>query len=189
LARRLFDDGIFSVIAPSGGIGVGWLLNFYTAGTTTRITTYNDGTAGSANANPVVADANGRFGPIWIVDNQSIKWVLTDQNGANPVSLDNIAIEATQTAPDPSLTNFLAGTAALPIANGGTAATSAANALVNLGALPAAGGNVSGNITRTAKGAHAYFNDAAMVKPIIYVTASGASDPRSGSPGEVWLKY
>lgn len=189
MARRLFDDGIFSVIAPSGGIGVGWLLNFYTAGTTSPIITYNDGDAGSANTNPVVADANGRFGQIWIDDNQVIKWILTDANGLVQASLDNIGIETTQTAPDASLSSFLSASVPLPIANGGTAATSAANALASLGALPAAGGTVTGNITRSGKGAHAYFNDAAMIKPVLYITASGASDPRSGSPGEVWLKY
>lgn len=189
LARRLFDDGIYSVIANSGSAGVGWQLAFYIAATTTPITTYNAGDAGSANPNPLIADANGRFGPIWIDENQAVKWVLSDANGAPQATLDDVGIETTPTAPDASLTNFLANLAPLAIANGGTNATSAANALAQLGALPAAGGTVSGNITRTAKGAHTYFNDAAMTTPQIFITASGATDPRSGLPGQIWLKY
>jgi hypothetical protein len=189
LARALFDSSVFSVITPGGAIGVGWQLAFYTAGTATPITTYNAGDDGSANPNPVLSDANGRFPPIWIDEGQNIKWVLTDENGANPVSVDQVQVEAVATAPDASLTNFLANTAPLPIANGGTAATSAVNALTNLGALPAAGGTLTGEIIRSGKGNVPYFHDAAMTKPEIFISATGGSDPRGGLPGQIWLRY
>jgi hypothetical protein len=74
-------------------LGVGWKLHFYTGGTTTPITTYNARTGGSANANPDVADANGRFGKIWITDSQTIKWVLADENDVTKVTVDNYLIE------------------------------------------------------------------------------------------------
>jgi hypothetical protein len=183
VARRLFDSGIFSVGGP------GWLLSFYTAGTTTPITTYNAQTGGSANPNPLVADANGRFGEIWIDQAQQIKWVLADENGAVQADFDNIGVDASPPTADASLTAFLAATSPLPVANGGTGATSGANALASLGALPAAGGSVSGLVTRQGHGGHVYFDNSAMTTPVIYITASGATDPRSGNPGEIWLQY
>lgn len=189
MARRLFDDGIYSVVTSSGAIGVGWQLAFYSAGTTTPITTWNAGDSGSANSNPVISDANGRFGPIWVDESQSIKWVLSDANGVPQRTFDEVGIEPTPVAPDASLNSFLTVVAPLPIANGGTNATSAANALANLGALPAAGGTVAGNIVRNTKGAHAYFHDAAMVNPEIFISATGGADPRGGLPGQIWLKY
>jgi hypothetical protein len=189
LARALFDTGIYSVLTSGGAIGVGWKLNFYTAGTATPITTYNAPSAGSANSNPVIAQADGRFDDIWIPDGQSIKWTLTDENDVVKATVDNFPISSAAPTVAAGLVNFLAGSAALPIANGGTNATSAANALTNLGALPAAGGTVSGNITRTGKGCHVYFSDAAMTTPKVFITASGAADPRAGVPGEIWLKY
>jgi hypothetical protein len=82
----LFDIGIFNAITSGTALGVGWKLHFYTGGTTTPITTYNARSGGSANANPVVADANGRFGAIWIPDSQTIKWILADENDVTKVT-------------------------------------------------------------------------------------------------------
>jgi hypothetical protein len=41
LARQLFDIGIFNALSSAGALGAGWKLAFYTATTTTPITTYN----------------------------------------------------------------------------------------------------------------------------------------------------
>lgn len=189
LARHLFDTGIYSVMTSGAAIGVGWRLHFYTAGGASPITTYNDRTAGAANANPIVSDADGRFPEAWIEENQTIKWVLADDSDNVKATLDDFLISPAPATVAAGLTAFLAGSSALPVASGGTGSTTAPNALTALGALPAAGGTVSGNITRNAKGAHVYFNDAAMTKPVIYITTAAAADPRSGSPGEIWLKY
>jgi hypothetical protein len=189
LARQLFDPSIFSVITSGGAIGIGWGLAFYTAGTATPITTWNAATSGSANSNPVESDGNGRFPQIWIDEGQNIKWILSDNNGVTQDTIDNVPIVSIPAAPDASLTNFLANTAPLPLANGGTNATSAVNALANLGALPAVGGTVTGNIVRSGKGATPFFHDTAMVNPEIFITATGATDPRSGAPGQIWLRY
>lgn len=178
------------MLSLAGAIGVGWKLHFYTGGTTTPITTYNARTGGSANANPLIADASGRFAKAWINDGQTIKWVLADENDAPKVTVDDFLIDQASAAAtiDASLTTFLAG-GALPIANGGTAATSAANARTNLAVLALAGGTVTGNVIRSGKGAHVYFSDAAMVNPTIFLTAAAAADPRGGLPGQIWLKY
>lgn len=75
----------------------------------------------------------------------------------------------------------------ISIANGGTGSTTAAAALAALGALPAAGGTVSGNITRSSKGIHPYFASTSMTGGTIYVQASG-SDP-TANPGDIVLEY
>jgi hypothetical protein len=187
LARTLFDIGIFSVLTSGGAVGVGWKLAFYVAGTTTPIITYNEGIAGSANSNPIIADASGRFAEAWIEQGQTIKWVLKDENDAVKVTVDDVLILADPPTFSASLADFLAGTATLPIANGGTNATAAANALANLGAFPAAGGIVTGNIVRSTKGVHPYFNSASMTGGKIYVQAAGA-DPTS-NPGDWVMEY
>ena len=42
-------------------------LYFYETGTSTPLDTYSDSALSSANANPVVADANGRFSDIFLI--------------------------------------------------------------------------------------------------------------------------
>jgi hypothetical protein len=186
LARKLFDNGIYNALTAAGAIGVGWKLHFYTGGTTTPITTYNARTGGSANTNPLIADASGRFPKAWIEQSQTIKWVLADENDAAKVTVDDYLIDQSPATIDASLTAFLGG-AALPVANGGTGATSAANAATNLAVLPLAGGTMTGNIVRSGKGIHPYFSNASMTGGRIFIQAAGA-DPTS-APGDVVLEY
>lgn len=188
MARKLFDNGLFNALSTAGAFGVGWKLHFYTAGGSTPITTYNARTGGSANTNPLIADANGRFAEAWIADGQTIKWVLADANDLAKVTVDDFLIDQATAAAsiDASLTSFLAG-GALPIANGGTASTSAANARTALAVLGSAGGTVTGNIVRNAKGIHPYFNSASMTGGQIYIQAAGA-DPTS-NPGDWVMEY
>lgn len=188
MARRLFDTGIFSVIDEASAIGVGWLLNFYTADTSTRITTYNAPSGGSANTNPVEADADGRFPEIWIEEGQTIKWVLTDELGVVKVSVDDYELPVAPPSIDPDLNDFLAGTAPLDIPNGGTGAADAVNALANLGALPAAGGTVSGSITRSGNGVVMYWKAAGQTAGAWFLTVDSDPDPTS-APGEIWAQY
>lgn len=51
-------------------------LFFYTAGTSTPQNTYADATLTTANTNPVIADANGRFGQIWLIPSAAYKVAL-----------------------------------------------------------------------------------------------------------------
>ena len=50
----------------SGDPYAGGKLYFYETGTSTPLDTYSDSTLSTANANPVVADGNGRFGDIFM---------------------------------------------------------------------------------------------------------------------------
>lgn len=49
-------------------------LNFFVTGTSTRADTFSDNALSIANANPVVADGNGRFGDIFL---QQINYLVT----------------------------------------------------------------------------------------------------------------
>lgn len=75
----------------------------------------------------------------------------------------------------------------LSIANGGTGASTAAVALANLGGLALIGGTVTGNIVRSGKGIHPYFNNASMTGGQIYIQAVGA-DP-TVNPGDIVFEY
>lgn len=188
MSRILFDTGIFSVIDEASAIGVGWQLSFYTANTSTRITTYTTPDGATANSNPVESDADGRFPAIWIADGQTIKWVLADADGAVLVTRDDYEIATAPPTFDPALDDFLAGNEALPIASGGTGETSAVNAIAALGGLPAAGGTVTDDITRSTKGVYLYNAAAGQVNGAVYVTVDSDPDPTSAA-GEWWAKY
>jgi hypothetical protein len=185
---QLFDTGIFSALTPGAAIGAGWKVAFYQAGTTTEATTYADADLATPNANPVVADANGRFPAIWL-GTGSYKYQLLTSADVPVVTRDDLTVDAPPPTFAAGLDDFLEGDAALPVASGGTGSTTAADARAALAVLGTAGGTITGNITRSGKGAHAYFASSSMTSPIIHLTASAASDPRAGNPGEVWLKY
>lgn len=53
--------------------------------------------------------------------------------------------------------------------------------------LPAAGGTVTGNITRGSAGVHTYHVDPTFVSGRIFVTENGATDPTSAI-GDIWLE-
>jgi hypothetical protein len=146
----LYDSGLFSVIDTDSSVGVGWMAYFYDTGTTTPKATYPteaDAIAlTNANANPVVAGADGRFGAIWLVD-ADYKIVLTDENDVTKVTRDpcvsagsvssvafsggTTGLSVTGSPITGAGTITLAGT--LAVANGGTGGTTAGTARTNLG--------------------------------------------------------
>ena len=82
--------------ASTGDAASGWLLNVYSAGTTTRKASYDGPTAATAatNANPVVLNSKGEA-DVYI--DGSVKLVLTDADGVVAWTLDNFegaAVEA-----------------------------------------------------------------------------------------------
>ena len=107
---QFFDN---SGVPLSGG-----LIYSYLAGTTTPLVTYTSSTGLTAHPNPIVLDSAGRINEVWVPEGTNCKFVL-------------------QTS-----TNVLIGTydslfpiASLPVSiyNGGTGATTAENARINLG--------------------------------------------------------
>jgi hypothetical protein len=64
------------VFTDEGLVGAGYKLYFYETGTTTPKDSYSDDALTIANSNPVVADANGRFGDIFLTTANEYKCVL-----------------------------------------------------------------------------------------------------------------
>lgn len=62
----LFTPPRYTPVDGNGATYPGGKLYFYTTGTTTPKNTYSDSGLGTPNANPVVADADGLFGPIYL---------------------------------------------------------------------------------------------------------------------------
>ena len=60
----------------TGAQYAGALLFCYLAGTTTKTNSFSDSTLATANANPVVANADGRFGSIYLDPAVTYKFVL-----------------------------------------------------------------------------------------------------------------
>ncbi len=130
----------------------------YQAGTTTPLATYTTAGGTTPNANPVILDARGEA-DIWYAPGVSYKVVLRTSADALIWTVDNIAMSgsmATQNADNVSITGGTIGsgvtfagsitgtatnvTGTVAVANGGTGATTAANARTNLGAA-ASGAN------------------------------------------------
>lgn len=91
----LLDTGIFAAVGSNSAVMSGAKLYFYAAGTTTPLDTYTsiDLDPLSKNTNPVVADANGRFPPIWLVD-ALYKIRLTDSLDVVIETRDNVGPNA-----------------------------------------------------------------------------------------------
>jgi len=74
--------------------------NFFISGTSTRQNTFSDFALSVAHANPVVADGNGLFAPIYLDDTLNYKLDLTDSDDISLTGypVDNIASLTTKTA-------------------------------------------------------------------------------------------
>jgi len=75
----------------------GGFLYTYAAGTTTPQATYTDSTASTANSNPIVLDSRGEAN-IWLTG-ANYKFKLTDANGTEIWTVDNIAAPSTALSP------------------------------------------------------------------------------------------
>lgn len=79
-------------LSTTGGLLAGAKLNFYAASTSTRQNTYQDAALTTPHANPVVADANGVFAPIYLDPALGdYKTVLTTSADVVIYTVDNIA--------------------------------------------------------------------------------------------------
>lgn len=117
----------FQQIADSNGVPYnGAKVNVYAAGTTTPLTVYSDSGLTTPVANPIICDSAGQHAMRYIAT-ASYKTSITDSsdNALSGWSKDNI---------DPGVA---VGSGALPVANGGTAGTTAAAARTNLAAAAA----------------------------------------------------
>lgn len=130
----LFDSGPIMAIAiftsfgqqsDSNGVPLNaGTVTVYAATTTTPLSLYSDSALTAGVTNPVTLLADGRHAITYIAT-ASYKIVVKNSAGATIYTRDNI---------DPGVA---VGSGALPVANGGTAATTAAGARTNLAAAAA----------------------------------------------------
>lgn len=74
---------VFQILTNLGLVAPGYKMFTYLAGTSTKTSTYQDATGGSANTNPIVADSNGRF-TIFLKIGISYKFVFTTPTDTDP---------------------------------------------------------------------------------------------------------
>lgn len=130
----------------------------YAAGTTTPLATYTDAGGLAPNTNPIILDARGECN-LWYASGTAYKVVLKDATDATIWTVDNIVTPGTMALQNANAVNITGGTIGsgvtfngnttgtadnvtgiVAVANGGTGATTAANARTNLGAA-ASGAN------------------------------------------------
>lgn len=94
-AQQLIYNPLTQVLDANGDPYSGAKLYVFDAGTTTNRTTYSDKALTSANANPLVADSAGRFGPLYIAAS-STDYKLRVDTSADVViyTQDNIPISS-----------------------------------------------------------------------------------------------
>lgn len=129
MSNLFFFSGL-QVVDANGNPISGAKLNFYATGTSTPKNTYSESTLTTANANPVVANSAGRFGPIYLLANGAYKVVLTDASDnvlqtIDPVDVRVASVVATQLAGTVTTTGLAASGQTLTVSiNGLTAETS-----------------------------------------------------------------
>lgn len=79
----------FKAFTPTGAALEGGKLYTYAAGTTTALATYTTGDGSTANANPVILDANGEA-DVWFLS-QNYKLVLKDADDVTQWTVDDYA--------------------------------------------------------------------------------------------------
>jgi microcystin-dependent protein len=107
---QFFDD--------SGTPLAGGLIYTYAAGGTTPLVTYTSSSGLVAHPNPIILDSAGRINEIWIAEGTSYKFVLKSSTNVTIGSFDNL---------------FPIASLPVSIVNGGTGATTANGARINLG--------------------------------------------------------
>lgn len=80
---------------PTGKPYSGAHAFFFASGTTTPLTTYRDSGLGQSNTHPVVADASGRFPPIFMSPGDYRIRVL-DSSGVTLLDIDGISVPTTE---------------------------------------------------------------------------------------------
>jgi microcystin-dependent protein len=96
----------------------GGLIFTYAAGGTTPLVTYTSSSGLVAHPNPIILDSAGRINEIWIPEGTSYKFVLKTATNVSIGSFDNL---------------FPIASLPVSIANGGTGASTANGAKINLG--------------------------------------------------------
>jgi hypothetical protein len=93
MAFQLPPNPKFQQFDTNGNPLTGGKLYTYLAGSSDPVSTYTDSSGATANTNPVILDARGEA-DVWISDNVTYKFVLTDASDVEIWSVDNISATA-----------------------------------------------------------------------------------------------
>lgn len=108
MAARLFQIPKEVPLTITGALIPGAKANFYISGTTTtRQDTFTDEALTTPHTNPVIADANGFFEPIYLDDTLEYRVDITDASDSSlpGYPVDNLAISSGNNATATSLTD------------------------------------------------------------------------------------
>lgn len=105
----LFTGSYVTILDTNGNPVSGAKCYFYEAGTTTPVTTYSDSALTTANTNPIVADAAGRLGTIFLPADD-YKVFITDSEDNEIDTQDNFEVLDIATFTSSRVTNAQTGT-------------------------------------------------------------------------------
>ena len=88
---NLFHMPIATALDSSGAAAATAKLYFYADGTSTPLDTYSDSQLSNTNTNPVLSDAAGRFGAIYLKNDQQYKVILKDSSDNELWSVDDVS--------------------------------------------------------------------------------------------------
>lgn len=126
-----------------GSIADSATIDVYQSGTTTRVTTYSNGTYLAANTNPIVCNTNGEA-TIYVNTSTALRMVFKTSGGATIRDLDPIYI-------NPDLSGLTASVAELNILDGATLSTAELNILDGVTATAAELNTLDGITASTAE--------------------------------------
>lgn len=153
----------------SGNVLNGGSVTVYAANTTTPLTLYSDTGLSTTRLNPITLDSAGRHAICYIAAGTSYKIVVKNSGGSVLYTRDNI---------DPGVA---VGSGALPIASGGTGATSAGAARTNL--------DVPANSVTTAIAGDVATLQTRLGSTGATALAKGTTAQRPGSPATDNIRY
>lgn len=192
---ELFRLPFVQALDSDGNPISGATLTFYRSGTSTLASIYTDNTLDTLQANPITANAAGRFAPIYLDSTTTYRAVLKDAGGATISDVDPVTLGGgtlvTAFGADP--TGVADSTAAFNLATGAADAWSTAlyyGVSVSSGFYKIGGGNTSVTVRKgqslTGAGFGSTTIDASTFGTNTVPTIRGASgDTLSGYPVEV----
>jgi hypothetical protein len=164
---QLVYSPLSQVISPAGVPISGALLYVYNAQSTTPRTTYSDIGLATQNANPLIADGAGRFGPIYLASTgDNYKLVLHDANDAHITTRDDIPVSPISQFSQAELGAILYPRTAGEI----SASVTPVNYTYPPGHLLRYGTNTTPGTTDMSTALQAAVDSATSINPVIYLT-------------------
>lgn len=107
MASILFSQPRTREFTAAGTVLAGAKLYFYTTGTTTPLTVYQDATLSTPHANPIVADSGGLFPQIWLnvqssydvtlkTEDDETVWTVNEVQGGNNTTLALVSSQSAE---------------------------------------------------------------------------------------------